>query len=203
MYNLPATTSINKPLAKKAVFEKFNLRNSEQERFDADISRMVLVARVSSSTVPALAEGSGVKVFYVLQVMLKRKEYNVQNIFLLHKLIKQQIVFALQYENQTQLCIYHTRLLSSGWNPSAETTIPLKGLSIDDAWQNIVAHIGKLDTDAADSIEQQIINREQREKTLRQIDILEKQCRAEKQTRTKYELHQQILDLKKKLDEMI
>ena len=102
MYNLPATTSINKPLAKKAVFEKFNLRNSEQERFDADISRMVLVARVSSSTVPALAEGSGVKVFYVLQVMLKRKEYNVQNLILLHKLIKQQIVFALQYENQTQ-----------------------------------------------------------------------------------------------------
>ena len=150
---------------------------------------------------PALAEGNDVKVFYVLQVMLKRKEYNVQNIILLHKLIKQQIVFALQYENQTQLCIYHTRLLSSGWNPTAETAIPLKGLSIDDAWQNIVAHIGRLDTDAADSIEQQIINREQRENTLRQIDILEKQCRAEKQTRTKYELHQRILDLKKDLNE--
>ena len=38
MYQLPPSTLINKPLYKKAVFEKFNLKTAERERFDADIS---------------------------------------------------------------------------------------------------------------------------------------------------------------------
>ena len=48
-------------------------------------------------------------------------------------------------------------------------------------------------------IEEQIINREQRDKLLRQIDALEKRCRTEKQTRLRYELHQQIVKLKGQL----
>ena len=51
------------------------------------------------------------------------------------------------------------------------------------------------------NIEEQIIHREQREKLLRQIETLEKRARAEKQTRKKYELHQEIMKLKKELAE--
>ena len=65
--------------------------------------------------------------------------------------------------------------------------------------RNIVATIGGLDAQAEESIEEQIIHREQREKLLRQIESLEKQCRTEKQTRKKYELHQQIIKLKEEL----
>ncbi|MBQ6733077.1 MAG: DUF4391 domain-containing protein [Paludibacteraceae bacterium] len=199
MYGLPPNTLINKPLFKKAVFEKFNLKAAERDRFDADISRMALVARVSPATVPALSEGQSIKGFYVLQVILKQKEYNVQNILLLHKLIPQQIVFALQFEEQTQLCIFHTRLQQAEWKQTEAIDIPLKGLSLDNVWNNIVAAIGGLDVQAEGSIEEQIINREQREKLLRQIESLEKQCRTEKQTRKKYELHQQIIKLKEEL----
>ena len=199
MFGLPATTAINKPLYKKAVFEKFNLKTAERDRFDADISRMALVARVSPATVPALSEGQTIKGFYVLQVVLKHKEYNVQNILLLHKLIPQQIVFALQFEEQTQLCIFHTRLQQSEWKQTEAIDIPLKGLSLDDVWDNIVATIGDLDIEAEESIGEQIINREQHEKLLRQIEALEKRCRVEKQTRKRYELHQQILKLKEEL----
>lgn len=199
MFGLPATTAINKPLYKKTVFEKFNLKTAERDRFDADISRMALVARVSPATVPALSEGQTIKGFYVLQVVLKQKEYNVQNILLLHKLIPQQIVFALQFEEQTQLCIFHTRLQQAEWEQTETIDIPLKGLSLDDVWDNIVATIGDLDIEAEESIEEQIINREQHEKLLRQIEALEKRCHAEKQTRKRYELHQQIIKLKEGL----
>jgi len=56
-----------------------------------------------------------------------------------------------------------------------------------------------LDAQAEETIEEQIIHREQWEKLLRQIESLEKQCRAEKQTRRKYELHQKIQQLKETL----
>lgn len=199
MYGLPANTLINQPLYKKAVFEKFNLKTAERERFDADISKMALVARISPATVPALKEGQQIKGFYVLQVTLKHQDYDVKNILLLQKLIPQQIVYALQFDGLTQLCIFHTRLQQSAWMPTDEATITLQGLSLDDVWNNIVATIGGLDAMAEASIEEQIIHREQREKLLRQIDVLEKRARTEKQTRKKYELHQQIIKLKEQL----
>lgn len=199
MFQLPPATAINKPLYKKTVFEKFNLKAAERDRFDADISRMSLVARISPATVPALAEGQNIKGFYVLQVILKQKEYDVKNILLLHKLIPQSIVFALQFESLTQLCIYHIRLQQSVWMPTDESIIPLNGLSLDEVWNNIVTTIGDLDASSEETIEEQIINREQRDKLLRQIESLEKQCRAEKQTRKKYELHQQLIKLKEGL----
>lgn len=200
MYQLPPNTIVNQLLTKKAVFEKFNLKASERERFDADISRLTLVARISSATVPALKEGNEIKGLYVLLVALKHKEYDAKNILLIHKLIPQNIVFALQYEEQTQLCIFHTRLQQSEWMPTEETTIPLQGLNLDDVWNNIVASIGSLDATSEEPIEQQILNREQKEKLLRQIEVLEKKCRTEKQTRKKYELHLEIQSLKKRLN---
>lgn len=199
MYNLPPQCAINKPLFKKAVFEKFNLKAAERDRFDADISRMVLVARVSSATVPALTKGKEIEGFYVLQVALKRKDYDSKNILMLQKLIPQKLIFALQYDEQTKFCIFHTRLQQSAWMTTDVAVITLQGLTLDDVWNNIVATIGGLDAQAEETIEEQIIQREQQEKLLRQIESLEKQCRTEKQTRKKYELHQQIIKLKEVL----
>ena len=199
MYGLPASSLVNRPLYKKAVFEKFNLKAAERDRFDADFSRMAIVAYLSPTKIPALHLGQEVKEFYVLQVQLKQREYDTKNVLLLQKLIPQKIVFALEYDEEVQFCIFHTRLQQSEWKHISDAEIPLKGLTFDDVWNNIVAEIGSLDNTAEETLEQQIINREEREKLLRQIEILEKRCRIEKQTRKKYELHQQLLKLKEEL----
>ena len=199
MYGLPASSLVNRPLYKKAVFEKFNLKAAERDRFDADVSRMAIVAYLSPAKIPALHPGQEVKEFYVLQVQLKQRDYDTKNILLLQKLIPQKIVFALEYDEDVQFCIFHTRLQQSEWKHASDAEIPLKGLTFDDVWNNIVAEIGSLDNDAEETLEQQIINREEREKLLHQIEVLEKRCRTEKQTRKKYELHQQLLKLKAQL----
>ena len=199
MYGLPSSTLVNRPLYKKAVFEKFNLKAAERDCFDADVSRMAIVAYLSPAKIPALHPGQEVKEFYVLQVQLKQRDYDTKNILLLQKLIPQKIVFALEYDEDVQFCIFHTRLQQSEWEHISNAEIPLKGLTFDDVWNNIVAEIGSLDNAAEESLEQQIINREEREKLLRQIEQLEKRCRTEKQTRKKYELHQQLLKLKEEL----
>lgn len=200
MYGLPASTLVNRPLYKKAVFEKFNLKAAERDRFDADVSRMAIVAYLSPAKIPALHSGQEVKEFYVLQVQLKQRDYDTKNILLLQKLIPQKIVFALEYDEDVQFCIFHTRLQQSEWKHASDADIHLKGLTFDDVWNNIVAEIGSLDNAAEETLEQQIINREEREKLLRQIEALEKRCRIEKQTRKKYELHQQLLKLKEELN---
>lgn len=199
MYGLPDNCIVNKPLYKKAVFEKFNLKSVDRDRFDADISKMAIVAYVSPSKIPALHEGQEVKEFYVLQIQLKHKDYDSKNILMLNKLIPQKLVFALEYDDNIQFCIFHTRLQQSEWLNALDATIPIKGLSLDDVWNNIVAEIGGLSNDKEETLEQQIIDREEREKLLKQIEALEKRCRLEKQTRKKYELYQEIIRLKSKL----
>ena len=106
------------------------------------------------------------------------------------------MVFALQYDGETQFCVFHTRLLQSEWMRSEDALIILKGLTLDDAWNNIVASIGRLDVTAEESFEKQILQREERAKLLQQIESLEKRCRTEKQNRKKFELHQHIIRLK-------
>ena len=83
MYGLPQPTEVKKQLPKKAIFAKFNMPASQRERFDADISRIDIVAVVSPSTVPAVVPGENIKEFYVLSVQLNRKDYDAKNIALL------------------------------------------------------------------------------------------------------------------------
>ena len=83
MFGLPSSTEVKKQLPKKAIYAKFDMSASQRERFDADISRIDIMAIVSSKTLPGLAEGEEIKEFYVLGVQLKHREYDPKNITML------------------------------------------------------------------------------------------------------------------------
>ena len=196
MYGLPQTTEIKKQLPKKAIYAKFDLKPSQRESFDADVARIDIVAVVSSATVPALSEGKEVKEFYVLAVQMKRKEYDTKNITLLTKLIQQKMVLALQYKELTQFVIYHTKLISSAWQPTDDATLPLSGLNLDTVWENIVTQIGEIDVEEGNTLAEQIASNDQRTKLLAQIVMLERKIANEKQPRRKREYFEQIKKLK-------
>ena len=199
MYGLPHTTEIRKQLPKKAIYAKFELKPARRDGFDADVSRIDIVAVVSPTTVPAVAAGERIKEFYVLAVQLKKKDYDEKNIAMLSKLIPQNILFALQYEEQTQLAIYHTKLIRSDWNPTDETTISLTGLNLNTVWENIIKAIGEIQVQEGKTLTEQIQDDEQRAKTLRLIADLEKKMAKETQPRKKRELFEQIKELKQNI----
>ena len=196
MYGLPHTTEIRKQLPKKAIYAKFELKPAQRDGFDADVSRIDIVAVVSPTTVPAIAAGEDIKEFYVLAVQLKRKDYEETNLAMLSKLIPQNILFALQYEDQTQLAIHHTKLIKSEWKPTDATTISLTGLNLDTAWENIIKTIGEIQVQEGNTLTEQILDDEQRAKTLKLIADLEKKMAKETQPRKKRELFEQIKKLK-------
>lgn len=199
MLGLPQATEVKRPLPKVQLYKKFELKQAQRDAIDADIARLDFVNIIAPQSLPTIAEGLEVKAIFVVKVELKRSDYYNSTIAFVAKLIPQKIVFALQYEQQLQLCVFHTRLLQSAWMPMADATITLQGLTLDETWEHIVAEIGGLDTQSEQTIEQQIATNEQQEKLLRQIEVLEKRCRVEKQTKKKYELHQQILKLKEEI----
>lgn len=199
MYGLPQTTDVRKQLPKKAIYAKFELKPAQRDGFDADVSRIDIVAVISPTTVPAFASGENIKEFYVLDVQLKKKDYDEKNIAMLSKLIPQNILFALQYEDETQLAIYHTKLIKSDWKSTTDTDIRLSGLNLDTVWENIIKDIGEIHVQEGKTLTEQIQEDERVVKLKKQIEELERKCRTEKQPRKRFELYERIKKLKREL----
>lgn len=197
MFGLPVSTECKKQLPKKAIYAKFDLKASQRDAFDGDVARIDVVAVVSAVTVPALGAGRQMREFYVLAVQMKRRDYDTKNVILLTKLIHQKMVLALQYDGQTQFAIYHTKLIKSEWMSTEEAVIPLSGLNIDVAWENIVKSIGQIDVEEGNTLVGQIAVNDRKAKILAQIETLERKMANEKQPRRKREYFEQIRNLKK------
>lgn len=196
MFDLPQNTEIHRSLPKKAVFEKFELKPSQQKAFDADVSRMVITNMLSPHTLPSVAEGQSIKTIYVVSVQLKRKQYAQKSIELLSRLIPQKLLFTLQIGDEVQLAIHHTKLLTSGWTKSEETHIPLSGFDFDMVWENLVVAVSGIAFDRTLNLDEQIESEIKRQQTELRIAQLEKKTRAEKQPRRKWELVEEIRKLK-------
>ena len=199
MLGLPHSTEIAKPLPKKAIFAKFQMKPAQRDRFDGDISRMTLVNVISQSTVPALQAGEKVAAIYVVDVALKRRDYDPKNIALLSTLIPQKMLFALHFEGQLQLAIFHSKLLSGGWMAEEEACLALTGTTLDAVWDNWVRAIGNIHVEEGNTLTEQIALDDERAKLQRQIEKLEAKARSERQPRKKLELFQQLQELKKNL----
>ena len=195
MYGLPLSTEVKKQLPKKAIYAKFALKPSQREQFDADVARLDIVAVISATTVSALGAGSEVKEFYVVAVQLKRKDYEAKNLSLLFRLIPQRFVLALQFEQETQFAIEHTRLITSAWMPTAEAQLPLSGLNIDTAWENLVKSIGRVTLEDGHTLAEQIALNEQRAKLQAQIATLKRKMANERQPRKKRSIYEEIKKL--------
>ena len=195
MLGLPKTTELSKQLPKKAIYLKFNMTPAAKEKFDEEISRITIVAEISPARIN-IAAGKEISSIYVLLVSLKQKKYNEATVAQLFKLIDQNMVLLLEYEDEQRLAIHHTKLIQSDWKPVEEWTLALKGLNMDDVWNHIVTQIGSIDIEKGNSLEEQIAVDEQRAKILKEIARLEAQARKEKQPKKKFELVQKIQKLK-------
>ena len=200
MLGLPKATETNRQLPKTLVYKQFALTAQQRDRFDADISRMAIVNVVSPDTVPALAAGESVKSFYVLAVSLKHMDYDAKNIAMLAKLIPQHLLFALQCGEEKQLAVFQEKLFTSPWyRTDAIPHLSLNGLNLDSVWENIVTTVGNFSIQGENTLKEQIQQDEERAKLQRQIELLERRCRQEKQPRRKMELFIEIQKLRQSI----
>lgn len=198
MLGLPASTEIHKLITRKRVYEHFgaDMSAERRKRFEADIARMVLTNEVSPVSIN-LPAGEQVQSFFVLQVTLKEKEFDAQNITLLARLFGQRLVMMLEYEGRQRLALWQGRLYMTEWADAGAWTLPLTGLNLDQAWEHIVAQIAGIDREPGRALDEQLAQAAQREKLQKEIARLEKQARAERQPKKKFELVNKLRRLQK------
>lgn len=195
MLGFPQKTELRKPLHKKAIFDRLKLNKAQQDRVDADISRLWFVNEISPFSV-GIAAGEEVKAFFVILVSLKSKEYDDKTIAMLFRMIDNKMILVLEYGDESRVAIFHGKLIQTDWNPTESYSYSLRGLNLDSVWNNLIIQIGDIHPENGRSIEEQIALDEQRKKIEKEIASLEKMARAEKQPKKKFEMVQRIRALK-------
>lgn len=200
MLGLPSTTEVNRPMPKAQLYKKFELKQAQRDAFDADVARMEIVNFIAPQSLPGIAEGSEVKAVFVVDVELKRFDYDPKNIILIAKLIPHRLIFVLRHEDKVQLAVYHTKLFAGPWQSLEVSNLTLSGLNLDAVWQNIVAYVGVLEVAEGNSLTEQIRVDDERARVVRQIESLERLMRSTPQLRRQRELYAEIKKLKHKLN---
>ncbi|MBP3313471.1 MAG: DUF4391 domain-containing protein [Oscillospiraceae bacterium] len=195
MLNLPKSTEMNKQLPKKAIYAKFQMTPTARTKFDTDISRINIVGEISPNTI-SIPQGQTVSSIFVLQVILKQRNFQQSTISQISKLIDQNMLLILDYNNERKLAIYHSKLIQTEWVPADICTIEFKGLDLDTVWENLITQIGGITIQQGKTLDEQIAADEQQAKQEKEITRLEKLARAEKQPKRKFELVQQINKMK-------
>lgn len=203
MFGLPKSTELERPqqIPKTTIFATFQMNASEKAQINEDISRISITNEFSKTKI-SIEEGTNIKNFFVMNVAIKNKEFRNATIVKIAKLIPQNILMVLNYENEVKLAVYHTKLLQTDWMSKADCNIEIKGMNLDAVWDNIIAQIGGLVNDSSISIDEQLVLKEKKEKLEKEITKLERQARAENQPRKKFEIVKQIQKLQNEVSRL-
>lgn len=200
MFGLPKSTEISKSLPKKAIFQKFKPSAADRKLFDEQINRLSIVSEISPQTV-SIAANEVVSAIYIILVQMKTEECDKKNIKLLSKLIDQNMLFALQYEDTVKFAVFRAdRVLISDGKPISEWDLKLKGLDLKATWDMLIADVCGIDSADGKDLDENIIRNELKEKLKKQIARLEKKAMNERQPRRKWDLAEQIKQLKEELE---
>lgn len=199
MLGLPKATELHKQLPKKAIYTKFKINSAAKEKIDADISRITIINEISPEKTN-IAAGERVKTFFVVQVALKKKDFEERTIATISKLIPQNMLLILECGEEAKFAIYHTKLLQTHWQPKDGFSLELKGLSLDAVWENIIMQVGDVQLEDGNTLDEQIEVDDRLQRLEKEIERLDKLARKEKQPKKKFELVQQINELKKELE---
>lgn len=197
MLGLPESTEVRQFISKAAIYRKFELNNSQASSFDEDIKKITITNEISNQTVKL--SGNDANSFFVLEVQLKHKDYDKKNIERLSKLIEQNILLVLTYEDIARLAVFKTILHETEWKSIEDFNLTLNGIDFDSMWENVIRSVGGIESKDETTLEEQISLNIEKSKIQKQIDSLKKKMKNEKQFNRQIEIKAEI----KKLEELI
>lgn len=205
----PESTNFNVRIPKQKFYENLNISPALKRAFVEQIRLIYWRNKIAPSTVN-ISAGSVVTELEVFEITLTQKTLDEAVLRQIDKEIPYHILFLLKYEDQYQAWIGYKEATTSGnnafkvtayyhteWMPLDNLPLRIEGLTTDTVYENLVRQIAG-NTLAADrhSLKTAVEQSEQQQKLLKEIAKLEKQARAEKQPKKKFELVQKILKLK-------
>lgn len=211
MLGLPTTTEYNKRIPKQKFYENLSVTPALKRVFVEQIQNVIWANKIAPATI-SVSEGKEVTEIEVFRICLNAGTLDESALRQMDKQIPYHILFVLEYNDKYQVWIgykevsggdnafkvnkyYHTE-----WLTEQDLQIKIDGLDMDSIYANLVRQIGGIEK-GNETLSEQLADKEYRERLEKEIEKLEKLARAEKQPKKKFDLVQQIKELKMKLEE--
>lgn len=207
----PESTYIGKRIPKEGFYSKADLNAAQKKAFVEDIESIVWRNLLSENTLN-VSKGEKVTQIDIIEINLKRKEYNKTILNIIEKAIPRHLVFILTINNSRQLCINYKEEFQKGkykivesfstdWLNNGEAVLNIQGHDLDRVYENFVYQIAKGRIEKTDGVElsETIKQSQEIEKIKKRIAELEVKKRKEKQFNMQLKIANEIKRLKLKI----
>lgn len=205
-------TLINKKIPKQRFYDNLSVPESIKKLFVEQIKYIYWQNKISNQTIN-INIGKNVLEIEVFRIVLNQTEIDEVLLKFIDKGIPYHIIFILEFNQKIRLCTAYKEINQSGscniisqyyytdWDDDKNVQIDITGLTLDSVYEGFVRQIAK-DKIANKSrdIKIDVEISQKVEKLNKEIEKLEKQARAEKQPKRKYEKVQQLKKLEKELE---
>ena len=182
MINFPNSTIVNRFLPKDKFYSKTVVNTKLRELFTDEIEKITWTNKLSSTTLN-IAPGDYVEL-QVFEIILKKSDISAQVLKHIDTYIPYPILFVIKKPNLTKLVISYkepanahgglmkiAKYFETPWQE--KINIELKGRSVDEIYKNFLSQISpQLDLTPEINVKVAIEDTQSREKTIKQIDAL-------------------------------
>ena len=211
MFDFSSKTQVNK---KFRFQELFKLMSADKAvRVDAKTVLSVTLANVLSSDTLNLPAKGKVKEIYVFDIELSSKTIpalfisaldkaiNLHTIFVLHYYRKEMLYGA--YKERTEKGVKIAKYYGTDWKDQSEQiTVPLDVTSLDEIYKAMIGMLIPLDAVDEENTSDFVARYEQVTKLKKEIDKLQRHVDAEKHSKKRFELNEQLKQMKTDLQQM-
>lgn len=196
MFNLPEKTALRKIIPKKHIYEAFSddFTAEKKKLFDEDIKSITVVNEISPQSIN-IAETEQIGAIFVVEISLKKPDFQEKNIISIAKLFNQNMIFSLKFKDNFVPAVYmkNGTFLQGAWRK--ELSLELNGLNLDEVWDNFIIQIGDIQLEGNNSVEEQVAIDNKRQELTVKIEVLKRRIYKEKQARRKYDLNKELKQL--------
>lgn len=216
MISLPDRALLNRRIPKAKFYEQIGVDSKLERKFIDEIDNIIWKYKLSQETTN-LKPTKKVEEIQVLEISLKEKYISKEVLENIDRVIPYPILYILKYKDNIKLSIsYKERnkidenkmvvhsYYQSEWIKEYELAVDiLKGLSLEDVYDNLLRQLIPIENTLEDDIEKLIKLNEKQESLKKEIEKLEKKVKREKQFNRKVDLNIELQKKKKELEELL
>lgn len=212
LLNFPPSTIVSKVVPKNAFYGRSAQKTWLKDLLTREFDSITWLHKLTAQTLN-IAEGDKVQEIDVFLCRMKAERYSINPFCGMDELLPRHTLFIIEYGEHTDLLMhYKEKTVVRGeekWKRGdtellkdvdlSELHFQLVGASLDSVYAGLLGQVSRLKTLSEAEYAQAAADRKMRLQLQQQLETLERKCRAEKQPRKKYELHQKILKIKEQL----
>lgn len=216
MYNLPQSTIVNRVIPKKTFVNQLGANTRMKDHFTNDVVRVEWLAKLAPSTIN-VADGKEVHEITIFLVPIKDENCPDDIFSFIDGMIPRHTIFILRWGDMTCLHLNYKEWMESStntdktfriaktyrsqWIKNTEISLSIEGLTMDAIYEALVRQVaGERIIIQSESLRGDVEKSTQHEMLLKEIEIVKRKINNEKQPKKKFELHQQLIKLKKDLN---